>query len=190
MEETTRIKKVYLKNTKEGNPILLSMATVIYITLLIWVIGLKYNSSWLPALGQELRRLTFIKRVNTKPFVVGFRGMTDFLANILIYIPMGILLQIYFPRKSWDRLNCLIVFLSSFAFELSQLFTGFGGCSVLDLVSNTIGGYIGILFYIYNNNRLTTKKLNIIYIVVIVIFFPISIYAIINTINHWYLYII
>lgn len=191
MRRSDHSKTVYIESYKnEVDPFLLSGAAVVYLTLLIWVIGLKYNSSWLPSLGAEMRSHTIMSRINLKPLITNYRGLIHFLANILIYIPMGVLLQTIFPRKSWDRLNCLIVFLTSLVFELSQLFTGFGGCDILDLISNTLGGYIGILFYTYNKEITTAKKINIVQSTVIVLFLPIAIYAVVNTMKHWYLYII
>lgn len=191
MRRIDHSKKVYIEYyKKEVNPFLLSGAAVVYLTLLIWVIGLKFNSSWLPALGKEMRSYEIISRIDFSPLITNYGVMIGFLLNILIYIPMGVLLQIFFPRKSWYGLNGLIVFLTSLAYELSQLFTGFGGCSIKDIFANTLGGCIGILFYVYNKEQVTVKKINIILSTVIVLFLPVAIYAVINTMIHWYLYII
>lgn len=70
----------------------------LYLFLLIWVIALKFNADWLPALGKEMRALPIEKRVVLIPFQTlisnGFYFHLDYFLNVIIYIPMGLILPL------------------------------------------------------------------------------------------------
>jgi len=79
--------------------------------------------------------------------------------NIIGFIPLGILLPLAWPfAKKWWRL-LLLVFFTSLAFELTQLYTGIGVFDVDDLLLNTFGGIIGYLFYVLGR-RLMREEIN------------------------------
>ena len=77
-------------------------------------------------------------------------GITQVYMNIMLFVPMGYLLPYV---SSWFRAKVryrpvLACFLISFATENIQLITRRGFYDLDDLVSNTIGGYIGQLCFI------------------------------------------
>ena len=79
--------------------------------------------------------------------------------NIIGFIPLGILLPLVWPfAKRWWRL-LLLVFCTSLAFELFQLYTGIGVFDVDDLLLNSFGGMIGYLLYLVGR-RLMRDELN------------------------------
>lgn len=68
------------------------------------------------------------------------------ILNIFLFIPWGIIISALFKRKStWKRvlMTTVIGFLTSFLIEHVQLFTGTGMFELTDLMTNTIGGFIG-----------------------------------------------
>ena len=172
----------------------LYVAFSIYLIILVWVIALKFNAEWLPEIGVYFRKLPLWDRVgyNIIPFYSmfknGFYFNLDYFMNVVIYIPLGIYLSLIFNNKK--VLNIMIIFFSSLIFELIQLFTGFGGCDGTDLFCNALGGILGIGLYVILINKISNKTINVINIVVSIIFSPLAVFAIINTIINWELYLI
>lgn len=68
----------------------------------------------------------------------------EILNNIWLFIPLGALLGRLFPQK---RFIFFIPTLISTAIEASQYFFGLGWCEFDDVLSNTLGGIIGIAVY-------------------------------------------
>lgn len=171
--------------------VLLWCAFAVYLVLLIWLIGFKCNKSWLPELGIEMRKLPFKQRVKYIPFydMVGHKMCftLDYFLNIVVYIPFGIYLM-FVLKKKW--LSILLIFVSSLIFEISQYFTGFGGCEISDLITNFVGGAMGVLLYAVWLCKLKPKIVNILNLCVCIWGSPFALYGIINTIIHWQLYII
>lgn len=165
----------------------------LYLFLLIWVIALKFNADWLPALGKEMRALPIEKRVVLIPFQTfisnGFYFHLDYFLNVIIYIPMGLILPLTM-RKNQGGWCLLIIILSSAIFEVEQLFTGFGGCDTADLICNVVGGVIGLAIFYLLRKKTSDKTINIITFIIIIIATPIALYALINTIIHWQYYVI
>lgn len=63
----------------------------------------------------------------------------DVLYNIVLFVPLGFLACLLFPRKGW-----MISFFLSACVEIQlQYVTGTGLCEFDDVFSNTLGGLIG-----------------------------------------------
>lgn len=188
-QEETKEKKKLIGNAL--NKVLLGVAFSLYLILLIWVIGLKMNAEWLPEVGAELRSLSFKNRSALIPFKTffdeGFYFNDDYFFNVLIYIPMGLVLPFIF-KKPWA--SVILIVLSSVIFEISQLFTGFGGCDTTDLICNTLGGVLGMIVYYIFRKKVPDKAINVINLVVTILASPVCVYAIVNSIINWKLYVI
>lgn len=165
-----------------------------YFILLIWVIALKCNASWVKEIGEELRSLPLQQRIGHS--IIPFYDLVasgeyfdmDYFLNVLIYIPFGLFLSFISDKKVF--LNIGIIFTSSVIFETVQLITGFGGWDSSDMACNTIGGIVGIILYKVFRKHITDKAINRIAAWALVIFFPLVIYAIINTAVNRDLYVI
>ena len=95
---------------------------------------------------------------NLKPlrmFYIAFRygsnnaGMVwQFLLNILMFVPLGLLLPVVFPRKcrTWPRI-ALISFCATAATELLQLISR-RGTDIDDVIANTVGGLCGFILFL------------------------------------------
>lgn len=73
-----------------------------------------------------------------------------------------------------------------------QLFTIIGCYSTKDLITNVLGGLIGYFLYklLYrDNDAKVIKILNICSFVVVIVLFPVVVYAIVNTNNHFDYYL-
>ena len=89
-------------------------------------------------------------------------------------------------RYRWSVVISLSVILfPSLIFEIVQLFTGLGGCDGTDFICNFFGGAVG--FLIISVLRLLMKKhyvlsLNLVNVVCLIGFVPVSVYFLVNTI--------
>lgn len=176
------------------NKLLLIGAFLIYILLLIWVIALKNNASWIPEQRKVMEEFTIFERIklpfksyiNTIKTKGGNFAYKDYFFNILLYIPLGIYLKIITKEK---KVCYLIILFSSVCFETIQLITCIGGFDPLDILSNYLGGVIGVVIYLKFRKNISDKVVNIINSLIIIVFGPLLIYAIINTILNINLYL-
>lgn len=92
----------------------------------------SYDSSW------ESLFLTYRLICHGQVYLV-----FDVVLNIVLFVPMGILFNRCFPVKK----SLLIVMLFSVFIELHQLILGCGIFEICDIIDNTIGGGLGVLFH-------------------------------------------
>ena len=130
----------------------------------------------------------FMESINSPKYVF----TEDDLLNVIIFIPMGLYLSYFIKNRKFLK-SLLITFGVSLFFELFQLFTVIGSFTIQDLMTNVIGGIIGYLVYklifIKKESKQRTTILNVISIIGIIVFVPILLYGIINTIKHFDFYI-
>lgn len=107
-QKTTSIKQKLFGETL--NKATLWIAFCLYLVLLIWVIGLKCNSEWLPAVGKDMRSLPLEMRMVLIPFQAsfsnGFRFHLDYFLNFIIYIPMGLFLPLTMRKIQGGGMFC------------------------------------------------------------------------------------
>ena len=116
-----------------------------------WVVTFVYVTqimSFGNGLGDRLNLVPF------EQFVVAFRygsnnaaGVWQFLLNIIMFVPLGLLLPVVFKKfRSW-RSAFLISFAFTLATELAQLITS-RGTDIDDVIANTVGGLCGFALYL------------------------------------------
>ena len=82
--------------------------------------------------------------------------LKEVVYNIIVFVPLGVYVQIF--RENWKKATkCLVILLLSFLFEIVQFIFAIGASDVTDLIGNTIGGIVGILFCIMLK-KFTPKK--------------------------------
>lgn len=93
--------------------------------------------------------------MNLIPFVDVLNGRGDFIRqvvlNVIMLIPFGFLfpLTIKNGKNGKFKITVLYTFLLSLCIEVLQpLVSGFRSADITDLITNTIGGMIGYIFYI------------------------------------------
>lgn len=77
--------------------------------------------------------------------VISFRDLAETYLNVMLFVPIGYLLPYVFRwfREHTRRRTVLACFLISLATENIQLITKVGFYDIDDLITNTIGGFIG-----------------------------------------------
>lgn len=117
---------------------------VVYLLFLVWVVLFK--------LGFSLSEIGTIKAYNFIPFHyedghdIGFH-ISEVRDNILIFIPVGVYLCLLFKEIPFWGMATFILAIS-LALECSQYVLAVGSFDITDLISNTVGGVIGIGVYL------------------------------------------
>ena len=133
-----------MKNEKQD--VLTFVLFIVYMLLLIGVILFKLP--FRPAgIGYEMRT------INLMPFQGSLR--TEISLNVLIFAPLGIYLCML--KNEWTLVKkALFTIGLSFSFEAFQFIFAIGRADITDIISNTLGGIIGlgiyaVLFKIFKN---------------------------------------
>ena len=73
-------------------------------------------------------------------------AMIEVFGNIVLFIPLGMYLQMFMSNK--NILNCIMMICSiSLGVEITQYILGIGHTDIDDVILNTIGGLCGVLIY-------------------------------------------
>lgn len=132
-----------------------------YLLALIWLILFKLQFSIPDTSGGRI--------VNFIPLLGSFgeNGTIRFAeirANILAFIPFGIYICMLETKRSFVK-KTFVIAGSALAFEVVQFIFAIGRADITDLLSNTLGGLIGVGIYALLSKALrgrTNKVLNVI----------------------------
>ncbi len=122
-----------------------SFFVIIFATLLLDIIsGIRMGNLFHPAI--KMLNLIPLNWLNEAWEMGTEKMVTQIVANMLIFVPLGFLLPIVFHklRRSINTLYCILF--TSFSIELFQYFIG-RSADIDDLIQNFIGGAIGYLFF-------------------------------------------
>ncbi len=140
--------KFFKKWKEKGNDVLLLNTTMyIYLSFLLYFTLMPIITS-LPFIFNHP-----YEPMNLIPFIDCFNGRGDFirqiLLNILMTIPFGFLISII-KRKNINLSKVLFyTFLLSLSIEILQpLISGIRSSDITDVITNTIGGFLGYILYL------------------------------------------
>ena len=153
---------------------------IICYLLLTWAIIFKCN-----LLTSDMR--FGVHSINLIPFNLITRDdyWLEYLLNIVVYIPFGVVLYNTFKNKSM-LFNIIFITLTSVLYETIQYIIYFGSSDISDVITNALGGIIGIYISKYLNKYISFKYINFL---IIIIGIPLIIFAIIQTINVFPIYL-
>ncbi len=128
----------------------------IYLILLVWLVLFKFATS--------LSELPSIRGINLIPFYYDQETsahLKEVIYNIIVFMPLGVYLQIF--KEDWKAvIKCVVVLLTSFLFEVVQFIFAIGASDITDIMGNTLGGIVGILFCILMKKIIPKKFISII----------------------------
>lgn len=102
---------------------------------------LKYRSNFIPFISvYNLLTAPVISTTSISIF------LKNFIGNILLFIPWGFLLPLYFKRLQNFKKFILTTLVAVILIESIQLFTMLGSFDIEDILLNTIGACIGYVF--------------------------------------------
>lgn len=112
-----------------------------YSVILAWLILFKFSFDIASVLQLNERS------VNLVPFSNSSGSSGQAVENALVFIPVGVLLSVNFKRLNF-RSKLLIVLVASLAAEAIQYILAIRVTDVTDVITNTLGGFIGLIAYV------------------------------------------
>ena len=116
----------------------------IYLALLVWIILFKLQ--FLISDLDKIRSVNFIPFHYDKEIGAAFH-LTEVLENVLIFVPMGIYLQMLMPKTKL-YVKIMMIAGTSFLLETMQYVLAVGRSDITDVLTNTVGGLLGLVVYL------------------------------------------
>jgi glycopeptide antibiotics resistance protein len=136
-----------------------------YMFILLWLVLFKFSFDIIYVLEEHQTR-----DLGLALFTGNLREM---VANFVVFIPFGLLLSVNFKKITfWQKLAIVSFF--SIAIEIIQFILAIGVTDITDVITNTLGGLIGMTLYIFGKTHVNSKKLdffiNVIGILIVILF--------------------
>ena len=160
----------------------------IYAVLLAWLILFKLELN-------IFQCVNFRREINLIPYsYIAKAGsnvqIKETVYNILIFVPLGT--YVAFFKREWNVFKKIgLIAGISLAFEILQFIFGLGGSDITDIINNTLGGVIGLLFAGFLNLVFKKKSVKIvnavgltIEVLAISIYSYVTIWNMIYTVNY------
>ncbi|MEF3405089.1 VanZ family protein [Agromyces sp. CCNWLW203] len=124
----------------------------LYLVLLVWIVIWKLE---LPYVGTgELRQ------VKLTPFISdacnGASAPSEVVVNVVLFIPFGMYLGLLAPARPWWQAMIAIIG-ASLALEVAQFALAVGSSDLTDVITNTVGGLIGLVLLAIAHRRLGVR---------------------------------
>jgi len=130
---------------------------VIYLIALFWILLFKLGVQFS---YMEKRSVSLI------PFSDGRIDVGGIILNVVVCVPLGIYAGVLFKGRNFNT-KLFFFFLISSMFEVLQFIFKVGAFDVTDIITNTVGGIIGLMIFkviekIFKNSHTAQKFINII----------------------------
>ena len=156
--------KILRNNSKVNNVTnrLTTVLFIIYLIVLSWILLFKLGV-----------RFSYMgnRRVNLIPFsepliLNGKIDVGEIILNVVIFVPLGIYAGILFEKWIFGK-KLFFFFLVSLIVEGLQFILAVGAFDITDIITNTLGGIIGLMIFAaiekaFNNSVTAQKFINII----------------------------
>jgi len=143
--------KMHLPSMKTSYKILLG----VYLTTLLWLVLFKFSYDIISVLIYHQ-----VRSLNLIPFA-GYSHLTsrEMIENFAVFVPFGLLLGMNAKRTSFWRKLGIISALSLFV-ELVQYILAIGITDITDLITNTLGGFVGLIVYHFGSKYIDNRTLD------------------------------
>ncbi|WP_092331064.1 glycopeptide resistance protein VanZ-A [Desulfosporosinus hippei] len=130
----------------------------VYLVILIWLVLFKLQYDILSVFNYNHRSL------NLNPFAAplklnGSINFGEMINNFIIFIPFGMLMNVNYKRVGFLPKFTMILGFSLTA-ELIQFIFAIGATDIIDVITNTVGGILGLILYSLCNKYISSKKLD------------------------------
>lgn len=133
---------------------------IFYLVALTWIILFKFQFS--------IADLPHLRNINLIPFgnsviVNGTIDFSEIIQNLLAFVPCGLFIHILWEEKPLLK-QFLPTICTSFLFEIVQYIFAIGGTDITDIITNSLGGFLGIVIAIVSKilNKNWIKVINVI----------------------------
>ena len=133
---------------------------IIYLIAICWIILFKLGVRFSYMEKRSVNLIPF-----SEPLILnGKADVSELISNVVIFIPLGIYAGILFERWNSGR-KLFFFFLTSFIVEGLQFTFAVGAFDSTDIITNTLGGIIGLLIFgaiskAFNNSVKAQKFVN------------------------------
>ena len=124
---------------------MVKISFILYLFLLTWIIVFKFRL--------DITGLRYLRAINFIPFKEN--ELKEILINIFLFIPYGMYLGELTEKK---YLTVGMIILTSTLFEVLQYILHIGISDITDVMMNTLGGIIGILFISILKEKIGNSK--------------------------------
>ena len=122
----------------------------LYLLILLWLVLFKLSLNLSLILDYQTRSINLI------PFA-GSSNLREIIYNCVVFIPFGLLLSVNFKRTNfWRKLTFVLVL--SLTAETAQYIFAIGATDITDLITNTFGGFLGLILYNLSNKYIKIEK--------------------------------
>jgi glycopeptide antibiotics resistance protein len=130
----------------------------LYLLILLWLVLFKFTFNLSSLFDYQTRSINLIPFAGA--FMANVRGnLREMIYNCVVFVPFGLLLSVNCKRAGfWRKLAYVFVF--SFAVEMAQFIFAIGITDITDLVTNTFGGFLGLIVYDLSNKYISSEKLD------------------------------
>jgi|SRR5579862_550734 len=130
----------------------------IYIMILIWLVLFKFSLHISHVLAHHRRSLNLIPFA--APSIVNGRiNYEEMIYNCIFFIPLGLLLNVNFKKVGFLPKLAFVAGFSLTA-EIIQFIFAIGATDITDVITNTLGGFLGLKLYDLGNKYIITEKLD------------------------------
>lgn len=130
----------------------------LYLAILIWLVLFKFSfdiSSWLTYHHRSLNLIPFA----APSMVNGTINFGEMIFNVIFFIPLGLLLNVNFKKVGFlPKLSFILIF--SLTAELTQFIFAIGATDITDVITNTVGGFLGLKLYDLISKYINNKKVD------------------------------
>ncbi|MGL6198579.1 MAG: VanZ family protein [Lachnospiraceae bacterium] len=127
---------------------------IIYLLILTWIVLFKMTFSF--------NEMPNLRNINLIPYaestiVNNSVDYSEIIYNSVAFIPVGVYITML--RSNWSFLKKIIPVLAlSIFYEVMQFIFAIGATDITDVINNTIGGIVGILFYVITSKLIKNKE--------------------------------
>lgn len=143
---------------KDMTKIFSRVLLVLYLLFLSWLVLFKLTFSFSALLNYHHRSLNLVPFA-APSIVNGKINYGEMIGNCLFFIPFGVLLNLNFKKVSFLR-KLASVLLFSLTVEIIQYIFAIGASDITDVITNTLGGFLGLELYSLSNKYIKDKKLD------------------------------
>ncbi len=135
---------------------------IIYLLALLWILVFKLGVRFSYMGNRGVNFIPF-----NEPLILN--GKIDFgemILNILIFVPLGIYAGVLFEKWTIGK-KVFLFFITSFMIEGLQFILSVGAFDITDIITNTLGGIMGLILFkaiekVFNNHLKAQIFINII----------------------------
>ena len=168
---------------------LATVALVLYIICLVWIITLKCNMIQ-PVVESRYfsGKMSFFERVVFSTSKFAKTSTKDLIANVLVFVPLGLLIPFLKKEKPYIS-TALFGFALSLGFEVLQIINCIGGFTYIDILANSLGAILGAIAHFHLREKMTEKQIVTALTLCAVLCAVVVSFGFFNTVKHFDIYV-